>query len=306
MPDHCCSAHGAQQKVSLRAHERHGRCYSCSGSERAPRCGSRKRSTHVGRGETPRLRSVQLCLSQGLTVSWAGRETGMPAPPQHTPAQDGAFLSLLIRGAMQTGNICDLRRDYFSCQTARRSVFAFARLRSATGEARRPIFRFRVHIIRMSSALFAPQATAWPTAAACRAPTAGRAGSSAALHAAPAHWRQHALAGDAGVQLRQRAAVAVPPFRAPAQQRRRSSLLTRAAMFDGLSRSLEKAWDSVRKDGKLTAENIKGPLRDIRWAPGTRAGARAPFTEAPSPELQPVRGACHTRGQRRWACTHAG
>lgn len=37
-------------------------------------------------------------------------------------------------------------------------------------------------------------------------------------------------------------------------------------MFDGLSRSLEKAWDSVRKDGKLTAENIKGPLRDIRRA----------------------------------------
>ncbi|PSC75432.1 Signal recognition particle 54 kDa, chloroplastic [Micractinium conductrix] len=37
-------------------------------------------------------------------------------------------------------------------------------------------------------------------------------------------------------------------------------------MFDGLSRSLEKAWDSVRKDGKLTADNIKGPLRDIRRA----------------------------------------
>lgn len=84
------------------------------------------------------------------------------------------------------------------------------------------------------------------------------------MHAAPANWRHHALIGDAGQQLRQRA-VAAPPFRAQELQRRRSALRTRAAMFDGLSRSLEKAWDSVRKDGKLTAENIKGPLRDIRW-----------------------------------------
>ena len=37
-------------------------------------------------------------------------------------------------------------------------------------------------------------------------------------------------------------------------------------MFDGLSRSLEKAWDSVRKDGKLTADNIKTPMREIRRA----------------------------------------
>jgi hypothetical protein len=37
-------------------------------------------------------------------------------------------------------------------------------------------------------------------------------------------------------------------------------------MFDGLSRSLEKAWDSVRKDGKLTADNIKEPMREVRWA----------------------------------------
>ncbi len=40
----------------------------------------------------------------------------------------------------------------------------------------------------------------------------------------------------------------------------------RAAMFDGLSTSLEKAWDIVRKDGKLTAENIKAPMREIRRA----------------------------------------
>ncbi|KAI7844769.1 hypothetical protein COHA_001651 [Chlorella ohadii] len=37
-------------------------------------------------------------------------------------------------------------------------------------------------------------------------------------------------------------------------------------MFDGLSRSLEKAWDSVRRDGKLTAENVKEPMREIRRA----------------------------------------
>lgn len=37
-------------------------------------------------------------------------------------------------------------------------------------------------------------------------------------------------------------------------------------MFDNLSQGLEKAWDIVRKDGKLTADNIKGPLREIRRA----------------------------------------
>ena len=35
-------------------------------------------------------------------------------------------------------------------------------------------------------------------------------------------------------------------------------------MFDNLSQSLEKAWDVVRKDGKLTPENVKGPIREIR------------------------------------------
>ena len=40
----------------------------------------------------------------------------------------------------------------------------------------------------------------------------------------------------------------------------------RAGMFDSLSTSLEKAWDIVRKDGKLTEDNIKGPMREIRRA----------------------------------------
>ena len=55
-----------------------------------------------------------------------------------------------------------------------------------------------------------------------------------------------------------------------ARRRRRSStnlLVVRAsASFDSLSNSLSKAWDSIRIDGKLTAENIKGPLREIRRA----------------------------------------
>jgi SRP54-type protein, helical bundle domain len=43
-------------------------------------------------------------------------------------------------------------------------------------------------------------------------------------------------------------------------------LQVRAAMFDSLSSGLEKAWDIVRKDGKLTADNIKAPMREIRRA----------------------------------------
>ena len=43
-------------------------------------------------------------------------------------------------------------------------------------------------------------------------------------------------------------------------------LEVRAAMFDGLSSGLEKAWDLVRKDGKLTKDNVKGPMREIRRA----------------------------------------
>ena len=43
-------------------------------------------------------------------------------------------------------------------------------------------------------------------------------------------------------------------------------LLVRAGMFDNLSQRLDKAWDLVRKDGKLTADNIKEPMREIRRA----------------------------------------
>lgn len=37
-------------------------------------------------------------------------------------------------------------------------------------------------------------------------------------------------------------------------------------MFDDLSRNLDKAWDMVRKDGKLSKDNIKEPMREIRRA----------------------------------------
>ena len=46
----------------------------------------------------------------------------------------------------------------------------------------------------------------------------------------------------------------------------RSTQVVRAGMFDTLTTSLEKAWDMVKKDGKLTADNIKGPMREIRRA----------------------------------------
>ena len=92
------------------------------------------------------------------------------------------------------------------------------------------------------------------------------------LRAAPAaasaaHWRSAAAAAaafrPAGRPLVKRQRLG----EAARQQRQRQvggRLAVRAAMFDGLSRSLEKAWDSVRRDGKLTADNIKEPLREIR------------------------------------------
>ena len=46
----------------------------------------------------------------------------------------------------------------------------------------------------------------------------------------------------------------------------RGLVTVRSAMFDNLNRGLEKAWDLVRKDGKLTKDNIKGPMREIRRA----------------------------------------
>lgn len=47
---------------------------------------------------------------------------------------------------------------------------------------------------------------------------------------------------------------------------RLGSVLTRAAMFDNLTKGLQKAWDIVRRDGRLTADNVKGPMREIRRA----------------------------------------
>lgn len=49
-------------------------------------------------------------------------------------------------------------------------------------------------------------------------------------------------------------------------QGRKLAVVTKAAMFDNLSRSMEKAWKMVSKDGKLTPENIKEPLKEIRRA----------------------------------------
>lgn len=48
--------------------------------------------------------------------------------------------------------------------------------------------------------------------------------------------------------------------------KRRLGLSVGAAAFDSLSQGLERAWDLVRKDGKLTADNIKEPMREIRRA----------------------------------------
>jgi hypothetical protein len=35
-------------------------------------------------------------------------------------------------------------------------------------------------------------------------------------------------------------------------------------MFDNLATSLQKTWKNIAPDGKLTADNIKEPLKDIR------------------------------------------
>ena len=61
-------------------------------------------------------------------------------------------------------------------------------------------------------------------------------------------------------------------------------------MFDNLSQGLEKAWDMVRRDGKLTAENIKAPMREIRRAL-LEADVRAPGPQAPA--LVPALGPSH-------------
>uniref|UniRef100_A0A383VIM9 signal-recognition-particle GTPase n=2 Tax=Tetradesmus obliquus TaxID=3088 RepID=A0A383VIM9_TETOB len=67
------------------------------------------------------------------------------------------------------------------------------------------------------------------------------------------------------VQPRMPALVARP--HAPlAQQQERGALLVPSAMFDTLSASLSSAFKSLNADAKLTAENMKGPLRDVRRA----------------------------------------
>lgn len=37
-------------------------------------------------------------------------------------------------------------------------------------------------------------------------------------------------------------------------------------MFDSLSASLQNAWKSLQKDARLTPENLKEPLKEIRRA----------------------------------------
>eukprot|EP00198_Chlamydomonas_reinhardtii_P007983 XP_001697320.1 chloroplast SRP54 subunit of signal recognition particle [Chlamydomonas reinhardtii] len=50
------------------------------------------------------------------------------------------------------------------------------------------------------------------------------------------------------------------------QQQRRGALVIRSAMFDSLSRSIEKAQRLIGKSGTLTAENMKEPLKEVRRA----------------------------------------
>ncbi len=47
---------------------------------------------------------------------------------------------------------------------------------------------------------------------------------------------------------------------------RPQGLVVRAAMFDNLSQSINKAWKMVQKDGKLTPDNMKEPMKEIRRA----------------------------------------
>lgn len=48
-------------------------------------------------------------------------------------------------------------------------------------------------------------------------------------------------------------------------QHQRSRVACRA-LFDGVTSGLQKAWDIVKIDGKLTEDNVKGPMREIRRA----------------------------------------
>jgi len=60
--------------------------------------------------------------------------------------------------------------------------------------------------------------------------------------------------------------IVTRPGKNKSSLRRRGASLQVHAAFDNLSRSLQKAWDSVRKDGQLNSDNIKEPLREIRRA----------------------------------------
>ena len=71
-------------------------------------------------------------------------------------------------------------------------------------------------------------------------------------------------------------AMPVAPCARPQQQQQqqqrqhnhadRGARLVASAMFDGLSASLSKAFKGLTADGRLTPENIKEPLRDVRRA----------------------------------------
>ncbi|KAG2433584.1 hypothetical protein HYH02_012516 [Chlamydomonas schloesseri] len=56
------------------------------------------------------------------------------------------------------------------------------------------------------------------------------------------------------------------PLQRTPLQRRRGGLVIRSAMFDSLSRSIEKAQRLIGKSGTLTAENMKEPLKEVRRA----------------------------------------
>lgn len=115
----------------------------------------------------------------------------------------------------------------------------------------------------MSGAVALQQAGARPCATRQQLRPAPAAAGSAAFRPVAALRPAAGVPPTQRQQLGGQQLAAAPPLQRR-QQCRRATVRT-AAMFDGLSRSLEKAWDGVRKDGKLTADNIKEPMREIRW-----------------------------------------
>lgn len=83
---------------------------------------------------------------------------------------------------------------------------------------------------------------------------------------------------------------------------RGSCLVVRAGMFDNLSQRLEGVWDTVRKDGKLTADNIKTPMREIR-----RALLEADVRMSPSSPITCMHActACSVALKLPLVCVHA-